>query len=99
MGMIRVIAAVAALLVVVFFAVPMAVGDSSNACQALEKYKVSKAASAIAGGHSGMVYGVINGIGQAGATGNIAANEEADANPNTPTPISCTFEFWRVLFN
>jgi hypothetical protein len=85
------------ILLAVFFIVPMAVGGSTNACQALEKHNVSNTASSIAGGHSGPIYGVINTIGQAGATGQATASSEAAAHPDTPTPISCTFDFWTSL--
>ncbi|MDD2705148.1 MAG: hypothetical protein PHU07_07445 [Acidocella sp.] len=93
----KIILAAVAILIVAFFAVPMIMGGSTNACQALEKYKVSKTASSIAGGNSGPIYGVINTIGQAGATGQGAADVEANNHPNTPTPISCTVEFWKSL--
>jgi len=85
------------ILIAVFFIVPMAVGGSTNACQALEKHDVSNTASSIAGGSSGPVYGVINTVGQAGATGQTASTTEANAHPNTPTPISCTVSFWQSL--
>jgi hypothetical protein len=84
-------------LIAVFFIVPMAVGGSTNACQALEKHNVSNTASSIAGGSSGPVYGVINTIGQAGATGQTASTTEANAHPDTPTPVSCTVSFWKTL--
>jgi hypothetical protein len=93
----RAVLMVAVALAVAFFAIPMVVGGSSNACQALEKYKVSKTASSIAGGNSGPVYGVMNSVGQMGATGQGAAEVEANNHPNTPTPISCTVEFWKSL--
>jgi hypothetical protein len=84
-------------LIAVFFAVPMVVGGSTNACQALEKHNVSSTASSIAGGSSGPVYGVINTIGQTGATGQASAAEEANAHPDIPTPVSCTIAFWKTL--
>jgi len=91
------IAGAIAVLIVLFFAVPMVVGGSTNACQALEKHDVSNTAASIAGGSSGPVYGVINTIGQAGATGQSATASESNAHPNTPTPVSCTVDFWRSL--
>jgi hypothetical protein len=85
------------LIVAAFFIVPMAVGGSTNVCQALEKHNVSKSAASIAGGNSGPVYGVINSIGQAGATGQTETNIQANAYPNSPTAISCAASFWRSL--
>jgi len=95
--MLKIVAGAIILLIVVFFAVPMAVGGSTNACQALEKHNVSNTASSIAGGNSGVVYGVINTVGQAGATGQAAATTESVSHPNTPTPVSCTVSFWETL--
>jgi len=95
--MLKVVAGAIIVLIVVFFAVPMAVGGSTNACQALEKHNVSNTASSIAGGNSGVVYGVINTVGQAGATGNVAATSAANSHPDTPTPVSCTVSFWETL--
>ena len=85
------------ILIAVFFLVPMVVGGSTNACQALEKHNVSNTASSIAGGSSGPIYGVINTIGQAGATGQSTSMAEANAHPNTPTSVSCTISFWKSL--
>jgi hypothetical protein len=85
------------ILIAVFFLVPMAVGGSTNVCQAVEQHNVSKTASNIAGGSSGPVYGTINTIGQAGATGQATSMAEANAHPNTPTPISCAVSFWKTL--
>lgn len=85
------------ILIAVFFIVPMAVGGSTNICQAVEKHNVSNTAANIAGGHSGPVYGVINTIGQAGASGQATATQQSMAHPNTPTPISCSVEFWQSL--
>jgi hypothetical protein len=84
-------------LIAVFFLVPMVVGGSTNLCQAVEQHNVSKTASNIAGGSSGPVYGVINTIGQAGATGQTTSMAEANAHPNTPTPISCAASFWKTI--
>jgi hypothetical protein len=84
-------------LIAIFFLVPMFAGGSMDACQALEKHNVSNTASSIAGGSSGVVYGVINTIGQAGATGQAASTAEANAHPSTPTAISCTISFWKTL--
>jgi len=91
------IGAIIIILIAVFFIVPMAVGGSTNACQALAKHNVSNTASSIAGGSSGPVYGVINTIGQAGATGQGTAAAESVDHPNTPSAISCTVSFWQSL--
>ncbi len=93
----RIVIGAIIILVVVFFAVPMVARGSMNACQALEKHNVSSTASNIAGGSSGPVYVVINTIGQAGATGQTAAAQETNEHPNTPTPVSCTVDFWKSL--
>ena len=93
----RAIAGVIIVLIAIFFLVPMAVGGSTDACQALEKHDVSNTASSVAGGSSGPVYGVMNTIGQMGATGKAASTAEANAHPDTPTPISCTISFWKTL--
>lgn len=84
-------------LIVIFFAVPMIAGGSMNACQALEKHNISTAASNIAGGTSGPVYGVINSVGQSFATGQSTSAQEANNHPNTPTAISCTISYWQSL--
>jgi hypothetical protein len=84
-------------LAALFFVVPMVVGGSANVCQALEQHNVSRTASSIAGGSSGPVYGVINTIGQAGATGQAETSMQAAAHPNAPTPISCAVSFWASL--
>jgi hypothetical protein len=87
-----------AILVAVFFVVPMLVGGSTNVCQALEQHNVSKTASSIAGGtKSGPIYGVINTIGQAGATGHTESTLQAHAHPGLPTVIGCTVSFWQSL--
>ncbi|HUM08165.1 MAG TPA: hypothetical protein VLT37_04735 [Acidocella sp.] len=83
------------ILIAAFFLVPMVVGGSTNACQALEKHNVSNTASSIAGGSSGPIYGAINTIGQLGATGQATSMAEANAHPNTPTSVSCTISFWK----
>ena len=85
------------ILIALFFLVPMVVGGSTDACQALEKHNVSTTASSIAGGSSGPIYGVINTIGQAGATGQSTSMAEENAHPNTPTSVSCTISFWTSL--
>lgn len=84
--------------VVVFFAVPMLAGGSMNACQALERHDVSNAASSIAGSNTGIIHNVINSVGQAGATGDTASAAESQAHPNVPSPVSCTFQYWKSFF-
>jgi hypothetical protein len=41
---------------------------------------------------------VINTVGQAGATGQTASTTEAQAHPDTPTPVACTFGYWKSFF-
>lgn len=93
----KIAAAVIAALAVLFFIVPMLAGGSANACQALEQHNVSKTASSIAGSTNGPVYGVINSIGQAGATGHTEAAMQANAHPGLPAAIGCTVAFWQSL--
>lgn len=93
----KIVAGIVVLLIAVFFIVPMVAGGSTNVCQALEKHNVSNTASNIAGGTSGPVYGVINTIGQAGATGQAEATKQSVQNPNTPTFVSCTAAYWGTL--
>jgi hypothetical protein len=83
--------------VVVFFAVPVFMGGNANICQGLEQYNVRTSAANIAGGTTGPVYGVINGVGQSVATGQAPTTTEANEHPNTPTPISCAISFWKTL--
>ncbi len=85
------------ILIAAFFIVPLVAGGSINACKALEKYNVRTTASSIAGGSSGPVYGIINSIGQAAATGQATSMAEANAHPDTPTIVSCTVSFWKNL--
>jgi hypothetical protein len=86
------------IVIVVFFAVPMIAGGSVNACQALEKHVVSTQAANIAGGTGGTVYNTINNAGQNAATGQIASTMMAQNHPDAPTPVSCTYYFWKSLF-
>jgi hypothetical protein len=83
--------------VAIFFIVPMAAGGSTNVCQALEKHDVSQTASNVTGTNSGPVHDVINSVGQAAATGNIAAQKEANDHPNTPSAVSCAASYWQSL--
>ncbi len=91
------IAGAIVILIALFFIVPMIAGGTTNVCQALESHNVSNAAGSIAGGKSGPVFGVINTIGQAGATGAATSTAEANAHPNTPSVISCTASYWKSL--
>lgn len=93
----KIAAGIIVLLVAIFFFVPMIAGGSANICQALEKHNVSHAASSVAGGTSGPVYGVINGVGQSMATGNAESAKQANDHPDTPTPISCAASYWQSL--
>ncbi len=81
----------------VFFIVPMAAGGSANVCQALEKHDVSNIAANVTGTNSGPVHDMINSVGQSMATGNIAAQSEANAHPHTPTAVSCAASYWKSL--
>ncbi len=85
------------ILIAIFFLVPMAVGGSTNICQAVEKHNVSNTAASVAGGHSGPVYGVVNTVGQAGATGQAAATNADVNHPNLPSPIGCAVSFWKNI--
>ncbi|MDE2458578.1 MAG: hypothetical protein KGL20_05015 [Rhodospirillales bacterium] len=91
------IAGVIVIAAVVFFVVPMAAGGSANVCQALEKHDVSNAAANIAGANSGPVHDIINSVGQSMATGNIAAQSEAQAHPDMPVAVSCAASYWKSL--
>jgi hypothetical protein len=84
-------------LVVLFFAVPVIAGGSTNICQDVESHNVSKTASSIAGGSSGPVYGVINSVGQMGATGNTEQAKQSMQNPNTPSVVGCAGAWWQSL--
>jgi hypothetical protein len=93
----KIAASIIIVLVAIFFIVPMVAGGSANVCQALEKHNVSSTASNVAGGTSGPVYGVINGVGQSMATGNTEAAKQANDHPDTPTPVSCAASYWQSL--
>lgn len=86
-----------AVLVVIFFAVPIIAGGNTNICQDVESHNVSKTASSIAGGSSGPVYGVINSVGQLGATGNAEQAKQSEDHPNTPSVVSCAGAYWQSL--
>jgi hypothetical protein len=77
----RGILAIIILIVIVFFAVPMVSEGTTNTCQALEKHNVSATATNIAGSNTGVVHNVINSVGQAGATGQVA----------------CTVNYWKDI--
>jgi len=84
-------------LIVLFFAVPIIAGGSTNICQDVEAHDVSKTASNVAGSSSGAVYNVINSVGQVGATGAIEKQKQANDNPNTPSVVGCATDWWRSL--
>jgi hypothetical protein len=91
--------AVIVVLVVVFFAAPMVAEGTTNSCQALEKHVVSQQASKLAGGNTNSpVYNAVNGVGQAGATGQIASTMMNQNHPDAPSPVSCTYYFWKSMF-
>ena len=87
------------LIVVVFFAVPMIAEGTMDTCKALERHVVSTQASSIAGGNTdSTTYNTINSTGQAAANGQVARTMMAQNHPDTPTPISCTYFYWKSLF-
>lgn len=88
---------VLAILAAVFLTVPMFEGGTANVCQAVDKYRVAKAASSVAGGNSGPVFGTLNSIGQMVATGEISGDEAANRHPNLPAPVGCALVFWQSL--
>jgi len=90
-------ATVVVVLIALFFVVPMIAGGSTNTCQALGSHEVSNAAAGIAGSKSGAVYNTINSVGQSSATGAVTTQVEANANPNSPAPVSCTYEYWKSI--
>jgi hypothetical protein len=92
-------AIIGAIIVVValFFVVPMVAGGTTNTCQALEKQSVSNAATSIAGSNTGVIHNTINSIGQAGATGDVASQTMAAQHPDTPSPVSCTYYYWKSM--
>ncbi len=89
--------AVIVLVVVVFFVVPMIAEGTTDTCKALEKQDVSTAATNIAGSNTGVVHNVINSMGQAVATGQVASTQSSEQHPNTPSPITCTFHYWKNI--
>ena len=93
----RGILAVVIILIVVFFAVPMVSEGTTNACQAVEKHNVAATATNIAGSNTGVVHNVINSVGQAGATGQMASANASEAHPDAPTPLTCTYEYWKDI--
>ena len=90
---------VVVLIIVVFFAAPMVAEGTDNSCQALERHVVKTQASAIAGGNTNSpVYNTVNNTAQAGANGQVASTMMAENHPQTPTPVSCTYFWWKSLF-
>jgi hypothetical protein len=83
--------------VVLFFAVPMIAGGTTDTCKALESQSVSNTATSVAGNNTGVIHNVINSVGQAGATGQAATATEAQAHPNTPSTVSCTADYWKHM--
>jgi len=93
------IIAVVVVVVLAFFVVPMAAEGTTNTCQALERHVVSTQASNLAGGDtSSQTFAAVNGAGQAGASGAVASTMMQQNHPDTPTPISCTYFYWKSLF-
>ena len=91
--------AVIILVVIVFFGAPMLAEGTTNTCQALERHVVSTQASQIAGGNTNSpTYNAVNSAGQSQANGQIASTMMAQNHPQTPTGISCTYFWWKSLF-
>jgi hypothetical protein len=85
--------------IVAFFAVPMAAEGTTNTCQALERHVVTTQATNIAGGNtSSPTFAAVNGAGQSAANGQIASTMMQQNHPNTPTPVACTYFYWKSLF-
>jgi hypothetical protein len=84
-------------IVILFFAVPMLAGGSTNVCKDVESHDVKTTASTITGTNSGPVYNVINSVGQAGATGEVEQTKQANLHPDVPTVVSCSADFWQSL--
>ncbi len=93
----RVALAIIIVIVVVFFAVPMVSEGTTNTCQAVEKHNVAATATSVAGSNTGVVHNVINSVGQAGATGQVASTDASQAHPDSPTPVTCTYEYWQDI--
>jgi predicted PurR-regulated permease PerM len=89
--------AVIVVVIVGFFAVPMVAQGTTNTCQALERHSVADTATNIAGSNAGVVHNVINSVGQAAATGDVASTAEAQDHPNSPTTVSCTYSYWKSI--
>jgi hypothetical protein len=83
--------------IVLFFAVPMIAGGTTTTCKALESQTVSNTATNVAGSSTGVVHNVINSVGQAGVTGQVASAEASQDHPNTPSGISCTADYWKSM--
>ncbi len=94
----RALIAVIIILIVGFFVIPMVAEGTMNTCTALEKSAVTNEASSMAGGNtSSPVYNTVNSAGNA-ANGSIASTLVQNSHPNTPTPISCTYYYWKSVF-
>jgi hypothetical protein len=91
--------AVVVVVIVAFFAIPMAAQGTTNTCQALERHVVTTQATNIAGGNTNSTtFAAVNGAGQAAATGTIASTMMQQNHPDTPTPVACTYYYWKSLF-
>jgi hypothetical protein len=91
--------AVIVVAIVAFFAVPMVGEGTTNSCQALERHVVTKQAANIAGGNTNSpVFNTVNNAGQSAANGQIASTMMQQNHPDAPTPISCTYFYWKSLF-
>lgn len=93
----KILAGALVALIVLFFAVPIVAGGSTNICQDVELHNVKNTASTITGTNAGPVYNVINSVGQEGATGAVEQTKQQRLHPNIPTPISCSAAYWQSL--
>jgi hypothetical protein len=94
----RGIIAFVVVVIIAFFAVPMAAEGTTDTCQALERHVVTAQATNIAGGNTNSAtFSAVNGAGQSQANGAIASTMMQQNHPDTPTPISCTYFYWKSL--
>ncbi len=84
----------AAALIILFFAVPMAAGGSTNICEAVALHNVNTTASSIAGSNSSDMYRVIN---TADQPGDAEQQKQTHDHPHIPGAVSCAGAFWQSL--
>jgi hypothetical protein len=65
----------------------------------LERHVVTTQASNIAGGNTNSTtFAAVNAAGQSQANGQIASTMMQQNHPDTPTPVACTYFYWKSLF-